>query len=454
MHDLHDQRHLLGGDAEAAGALRQAALPLTGASTDWDALIERIGDARVVMLGESSHGTSEFYAARADITRRLIHECGFSAVAVESDWPDAYRVNRYVRGEGADRDANEALQGFQRFPTWMWRNRDVEAFVDWLHGHNSAHPGQAAGFYGLDLYSLHDSADAVIGYLDRVDPPAAARARRRYGCFEPFTGETQEYGRAVVLGGTRPCHQEALTQLVDLRRRAGAYLLQDGAVAEERQFVAEQNARVVSNAEEYYRTMFADHASSWNLRDRHMADTLDELLVHLERAQGHAKVVVWAHNSHVGDARATQMRDGGELNIGQLVRERHAGDAVLVGFTTATGTVTAAQNWGDVPRRRTVRPPLAGSIEAVFHEVGYPAFLLLGDADPAAAEVLRQRWLHRAIGVIYRPETERQSHYLTSRPGRQFDAIVHLDHTTAVEPLDRREGEALTEPPETYPTAI
>ncbi len=316
---------------DLAGLLGDAARPLEGAAGDYDALLDLIGDARFVLLGEASHGTHEFYSERAEITKRLILEKGFTAVAVEADWPDAYRVNRYVRGQSDDADADAALGGFRRFPTWMWRNRVVLDFVEWLREHNGAGGGAGqAGFYGLDLYSLHTSIEAVLSYLDRVDPEAARRARSRYSCFEHFGENTQAYGYATSFGMAESCEQEVLGQLSEMRRRASEYASRDGRVAEDEFFFAEQNARLVKNAEEYYRSMFSGRAESWNKRDRHMAETLDALVGHLGRAGRPAKVVVWAHNSHLGDARATEMGEGGELNVGQLVRERYAGEGVVV----------------------------------------------------------------------------------------------------------------------------
>lgn len=438
----------------AAIAVRQAAIPLTGDRSDHDALVERIGNADVVLLGEASHGTHEFYAERARITQRLIAEEGFTAVAVEADWPDAYRVNRHVRGRGEDRSAEAALRGFRRFPTWMWRNEEVAGFVDWLHTHNQETSGSQAGFYGLDLYSLHGSMEAVVDYLAGVDPEGAERARERYACFEPFANESQAYGRAVVMGASEPCRRDAIAQLVELRRRGGGYLQHDGEVAEEEQFVAEQNARLITNAEEYYRTMFGERAASWNLRDRHMADTLDELMAFLGRTGDRPRVVVWAHNSHVGDARRTQMRERGELNLGQLARERLGTGAVLVGFTTYAGSVTAAHDWGDAPRTRRIRDALPESGEAVLHNAGLEAFCVITDADPRVAAALNRPRLHRAIGVLYRPRTELESHYLVTQLGKQFDAIIHFDRTGPVTPLDRAPAWELDEPPETYPTAL
>jgi Erythromycin esterase homolog len=407
----------------------------------------------VVLLGEASHGTHEFYRERARITRRLIEEKGFVAVAVEADWPDAYRVNRYVRGAPEDADAEEALRGFRRFPTWMWRNAEVLDFVGWLRAHNDRQgAGGAVGFYGLDLYSLYASVAEVIAYLERVDPPAAERARERYACFEHFGGE-QTYGRAVSLGISEPCRRGVVAQLTELQRSADAYLRRDGVAAEDEQFYAEQNARLVASAEEYYRSMFGEAASSWNLRDRHMTDTLARLSGHLARHGNPARIVVWEHNSHLGDARMTEMSRRGELNVGQLARERWPDDVALVGFTTYSGTVTAASAWDAPAERKRVRPALPDSYEALFYEIGEPRFvldLLTGEA----AEALRRPRLERAIGVIYRPETERPSHYFHARLAGQFDAVIHIDETRAVEPLERTPGWELGEPPETYPTAL
>ena len=433
-------------------ALRAEARPLTGAPGDHDELLELIGDAKLVLIGEATHGTHEFYRQRAVITKRLIEEKGFQAVAIEGDWPDAYRVNRYVRGAADDPDAERALAGFQRFPTWMWRNADVLDFVGWLRAHNERGHG-AAGFYGLDLYSLYRSLEAVIDYLARVDPAAAERAKRRYACFERFE-ESQAYGYAVARGISEPCRRGVLGQLAELQRSAGDYLRRDGLAAEDEQFYAEQNARLVLNAEEYYRTMFDGAEPSWNLRDRHMADTLDRLLAHLDRHDGDTRAVVWAHNSHVGDARSTGMGARGELNIGQLARERHGRDAFLLGFTTYDGTVSAASNWDAPVERKRVRPALAESYEALFHRIGMPAFWLPLVAHGRAGPALREPMLERAIGVIYRPETERASHYFGARLADQFDAVIHIDRTRAVEPLERSVAWQRGEPPETYPTAL
>jgi erythromycin esterase-like protein len=439
-----------------AELVREAAHPLTGSREDYDALLEFIGDARFVLLGEASHGTHEFYRQRARITKRLIQEKGFTAIAVEADWPDAYRVNRYVAGQSDDIDAAEALSGFKRFPAWMWRNADVLDFVGWLREHNDALPPRAVktGFYGLDLYSLHASIEAVLNYLDKVDAEGAQRARQRYACFEHFGEDPQEYGYAAGFGLSHTCESEVVSQLIDLQRRARVYAQRDGRIAADDFFYAEQNARLVKNAEQYYRTMFRGRVASWNLRDRHMVETLDSLVEHFERQGQPAKIVLWAHNSHLGDARATQMGRTGEWNVGQLVREKRRRDCVLIGFTTHAGTVTAASNWGGPAERKRVRPAMPGSYESLFHDTRIPAFALPLPRGTAVAEGLREAMLERAIGVIYLPESELASHYFHARLSEQFDAIIHFDQTRAVEPLERTGEWQAGEPAETFPSGV
>jgi erythromycin esterase-like protein len=368
-------------------------------------------------------------------------------------------VNRYVRGHGEDATAEESMRGFQRFPTWMWRNTAVLDFVGWLRQHNDHLDDEArkVGFYGLDLYSLHRSMEEVISYLERVDPQAAARARERYSCFDHVGREEdgQSYGFAAAFGAGESCEQAVVEQLVDLQRRAPDYVLQEGLLGEDEAFYAERNAVTVRAAEKYYRSMFGGRISSWNLRDEHMVDTLEALADHLGRTRGKpAKIVVWAHNSHLGDARATEMGTRGEVNVGRLVRERNPGECRLIGFTTYTGTVTAAQDWGAPAERRVVRPALTHSVEELFHQVGSKEFLLWFEVSPAAAEEMRSARLERAIGVIYRPQTERQSHYFHSRVADQFDAVIHIDETRAVEPLERTGKWERGEAPETYPFAV
>jgi len=438
-----------------SNVIKEAAQSLSGSSRDYDSLLALVGNARLCLLGEATHGTHEFYRERAEITKRLIKERGFTAVAVEADWPDAFRVNRYVRGRGDDANANDALGGFKRFPTWMWRNTVVVDFVEWLRDYNASLPANAprVGFYGLDLYSLYTSIEAVLGYLNTIDPEAAKRARYRYSCFEHFSEDTQAYGYATTFGLTESCEREVIEQLVELRRRAADYASRDGRVAEDEFFFAEQNARLVLNAEKYYRTMFRGRVESWNLRDRHMAETLDSLINHLNAQGQTAKIAVWEHNSHLGDARATYMADYGELNVGQLVRQRYANEAVLVGFTTYSGTVTAASDWDGPAERKRVRAALRDSYEELFHQQALGNFLITLKDGPAAA-ALRQPRLERAIGVIYLPQTERQSHYFDARLSDQFDAAIHFDETRALEPLEREALWESGEPPETFPTGV
>ncbi|VEG56538.1 erythromycin esterase [Mycolicibacterium aurum] len=425
-----------------------------------EALEELIGDARIVLIGEASHGTHEFYQARAEITKWLIEDKGFQGVAAEADWPDAYRVNRYVRGEGDDGSADQALSGFERFPAWMWRNSVVRDFVEWLHAHNARCRDEGrieTGFYGLDLYSLHRSMREVISYLENVDPAAAQRARARYACFDHTSADDgQAYGFAAAFGAGLSCERQAVEQLVELQRNALQYARRDGLLAEDELFYAQQNAQTVRDAEVYYRAMFGGRVTSWNLRDQHMAHTLQALLTHLgERTDAEpARIVVWAHNSHVGDARATEVGADGQLTLGQLVREKFGEQARLIGFTTNAGTVTAASEWGGIAERKVVRPALKGSVEELFHEVGNAEFMVSPIISREAAEPLDVVRLGRAIGVIYLPATERQSHYYHVRPGEQFDAIIHIDRTTALTPLEISSVWSAGETPETFPTGL
>jgi len=443
-----------------ADLVAQAAIDAPGGVPPADVLDDLIGDARVVLIGESSHGTHEFYAARAEITKWLITEKGFNAVAAEADWPDAYRVNRYVRGLGDDGSPDEALGGFERFPAWMWRNTVVRDFVGWLRWHNgrcAADGRRQTGFYGLDLYSLHRSMQEVVGYLEGIDPAAAARARDRYACFDHSTGDDgQAYGYAAAFGAGPKCERQAVEQLVEMQRNAQEYLSRDGELAEDELFCAQQNAVTVRNAEAYYRDMFAGRVTSWNMRDKHMAQTLGALITHLDRAGGPepARVVVWAHNSHVGDARATEVCADGQLTIGQLAREQYGAQCRLIGFSTHSGTVTAASDWGGLAECKTVRPALAGSIEELLHETGRDEFIIAMHDGSRAADALETVRLGRAIGVIYRPETERQSHYFHVRPSDQFDAMIHIDSTRALEPLEPTSVWIAGQNPETYPSGL
>jgi erythromycin esterase-like protein len=437
----------------ALDTLRHAAMWFEAETDGFDPLVESIGDARLVLIGEASHGTHEFYRIRAELTKALISRKGFNVVAVEADWPDAYRVNRWVRHASDDRDAEAALTDFTRFPRWMWRNRDVVEFLTWLHAHNESKTAASrTGFYGLDLYSLHTSIEAVLTYLRKVDPAAAERARYRYGCFEDFGEDTQAYGYAASAGLSASCEDDVIAQLLELRRRAAEYASRDGRIAADEYFFAEQNARLVRNAEEYYRAMFGGRVLSWNLRDTHMMETLEALLRHVQQMSGDARAVIWAHNSHLGDARATYMGESGQLNLGQLVRQAYGDQVRSIGFTTHKGTVTAASNWDEPAQRKRVRPSLPESYERLFHDVGLPRFLLLLD-NPDVRPLLATPRLERAIGVIYRPDTERISHYFRARLPEQFDAVFHIDETRALEPLETWSIDE-ADLPETYPTAL
>jgi protein-L-isoaspartate(D-aspartate) O-methyltransferase len=402
---------------------------------DLGPLLERIGDRRVVLIGEASHGTSEFYRMRARITRELIERHGFTIVAAEADWPDAARIDRWVRGAGHEDRPEEA---FTRFPTWMWRNAEVLEFVDWLRDHNALlgaeGGGGQAGFYGLDLYSLYNSIDEVLRHLDRIDPEAARIARHRYGCLTPFQRDPAMYGLAALTDRYRSCEDEVVAMLADLRSRRGQAFVHDGQAFLD----IEQNARVAANAERYYRAMYVGGAESWNLRDTHMFETLEALLAF---HGPESKAVVWAHNSHLGDASATAMTRRGEINLGQLVRERFGEDVYAIGFGTDHGTVAAATDWDGPMEIKRVRPSHEESYERLCHESGVGAFLLALGSDPELVEELRQPRLERAIGVIYRPETELLSHYFEAILPDQFDEWIWFDESSAVRALGRG-GEA------------
>lgn len=418
-------------------------LPPPERSEEFGAAFDRFGDARIVLLGEATHGTSEFYAARAAITRHLIVHHGFNLVAVEGDWPDAARIDDYVRHHAGRPRRGDS---FVRFPTWMWRNAEVLQFADWLRGHNEPlAPDKRTTFRGLDVYSLGESIHAVLHYLDKVDPDRARSARQVYGCLTPWQDEPQQYGRAVLSGMRDSCEDFAVEQLKELLARRVAYMEADG----EAYFDAEQNARIVRAAERYYRIMYRGATESWNLRDRHMFDTLQALLAH----QKDTRAVVWAHNSHVGDARATAMGWQGEFNIGELCRTAYGEQSVLIGFGTDTGTVAAASDWGGTMEVKTVRPARAGSFEHAFRQSGIARSLTdwRNGANRELVSALSHPLLERAIGVIYRPETELQSHYFEAVMAEQFDAFVWFEHTRAVTPLghERPQGS-----PETYPFGL
>jgi erythromycin esterase-like protein len=415
-------------------AVRDLATPLEDKSRDYDELLAMAEGKRFVLLGEATHGTQDFYRMRAAITRRLIVEMGFDAVAIEGDWPDAWRVNRFVQLEGND-SAESALGDFERFPTWMWRNREMLDFIIWLRTHNAEKSAaHRVGIYGLDLYSLYRSTDAVVHYLEGVDPEQAEIARARYAALD-HVREPQAYGYQAAFGQRQPAHDEVVAQLIQLRTDAASYIRQNDLAAMDAYFFADRNAAVVVQAETYYRAMFGRRVNTWNLRDSHMGDTLVALSDYRLRRGGSGRVVVWAHNSHLGDARATEMHSRGELNLGQLMRQHAPEDTLLVGFTTYTGHVSAASGWDGDVERKAVRPALPESYEHLFHTTGLDRFFL--PLNSPAAEPLREPLLERAIGVLYLPESERASHYFQASIAQQFDAVFHLDETEALEPLGK-----------------
>jgi protein-L-isoaspartate(D-aspartate) O-methyltransferase len=434
-----------------AAVMAESAVPFDDLATaDLGPLLQRIGGARLVLLGEASHGTSEFYRMRARITRALIEEKGFGFVAVEADWPDAAEIDAYVRHHPGDRPRRKP---FQRFPRWMWANTDVVDFIHWLREHNE-NAGRGSrdgmvGFHGIDLYSMHASAEAVLSYLDDVDPEAAAVARVRYECLMPWQNDPVLYGRAVLSGAFDACEDEVIAMLDDLLRKRIEYIRRDGA----RFADAIQNARLVASAEKYYRVMYRGAVASWNLRDTHMFDTLRMLL---ELYGPASKGVVWAHNSHLGDASATAMGERGEHNVGQLARQRFGPAAQLVGFGTHPGTVAAASNWGEPMQVMEVRPSHSRSYEHVAHESGVEHFILhlRKPSDPAVRQRLGDPRLERAIGVIYRPETELQSHYFHASLPRQFDEWIWFDRTEAVTQIGEEHRPELAGLPETFPFGL
>jgi len=413
-------------------------------SVDLDPLLQRLDAARIVLLGEASHGTSEFYRMRARISRELIERKGFSFVAIEGDWPDAARIDHYVRHAEY---APSEWTAFARFPRWMWRNGDVRNFVDWLRAHNAKiEPDNRVAFHGLDLYSLYNSISSVLNYLDDIDPRTAQVARHRYGCLTPWEADPATYGHAALTGEFPTCEREVVSMLTELMQKQRAYAEHDG----ERFLDAVQNARLVANAERYYRIMYYGSRASWNLRDSHMFETLKTLL---DFHGPTSRAIVWAHNSHVGNSAATEMSSRGEYNIGQLCREEFGGDAYSIGFGMNSGTVAAASEWDGPMEIKAVRAAVRGSYERLCHEAGIPRFLLRlrSPIAPNLAEGLSRPRLERAIGVIYRPETELQSHYFQADLPHQFDEYIWFDDTEAVSPLETAALEGL---PDTYPFGL
>jgi len=432
---------------------------------DYTNLLRAIGNARIIMIGEASHGTHEFYKERCEITKRLIQEKGVTVIAAEADWPDAFEINKYVRGKGSP-TVEGALRRFERFPRWMWRNKVVYDFIKWLKEWNDKQTDQTkkVGFYGLDLYSFYESAKSVLHYLKDRDPEAYARAKERYAFFERYKSDAQAYGYAANFGFDKDRELEVTKELAEMNKKS---MMQQESLNEgEDLFAAEINAKVVKNAEEYYRNMFT--GNTWNLRDSHMVDTLKDIMTFVEKSKKEvgstsvAKAVVWAHNSHLGDASYTESSRSREVNIGQLVRKEWGlQNTYNVGFTTYTGTVSAADEWDGDVRTKKVNPGLSGSYEELFHSVGQDEFMLLFrvndgsgiKVDKELVQELSKNRLERAIGVIYRPDTERQSHYFNCKLSSQFDSLIHIDRTNAVQPLDA-ESVINENEPETYPVGL
>lgn len=434
---------------EAVAEARDAARPLAGPD-DLDALVDELRHRDVVMIGEASHGTSGFYTWRARLTARLLLEGRFDHVAVEGDWADCYEVNRYVQGhEGAPGSADDALSAFTRWPTWMWANHEVRGFARWLREHNLDRPeGERAGFYGLDVYGLQASMEAVVGYLEGVDPEAADEAKRAYRCFEPYGEDGMRYARALPLA-PGDCEEDVVGVLTDLLEQREAY--RDGSA--DAQFDAEQNAHVVQGAEEYYRSLVTGHADSWNLRDRHMMDTLHRLREHREEAvgSGEAGSIIWAHNTHVGDARATDMRQQGRWNIGELAREEVGwSDTALVGFSSHRGSVIAGRAWGAPMERMRVPPGREGTLEHVLHEAVDGDGWLFTDELPEDAALAEPRG-HRAIGVVYHPDHE-AGNYVPTKLAERYDALLFLDESHALHPMEMHPD--LSQVPELYPWGV
>lgn len=425
-------------DSPALAVIRKSAHQLTGAAEDYDPLMKMIGDARFVLLGEATHGTHEFYRERARITRRLIEEKGFDAVVLEADWTDAYRANEFVLGKSKDQTAEKSLSGFTRFPRWMWRNADFRDLVASIRSFNDSRQPEAkkVGVYGMDLYGLAESIKEVVEYLRRTEPEAGKQAARRYGCFSSYGSNPPQYGYDVAARMTRSCEKQAVEQFQEMERRFAAWRNNPQRERNDDLFSAYQSARVVKNAEAYYRLSYHGNFSTWNLRDSHMADTLHALTGYLDAlGNSKSKIVVWAHNTHQGDARMTSMGEAGELNVGYLMRKANEANSVLVGFTTYTGRVTAASEWGLEGVTMRVRPALVGSYSRLFHDSGIPNFMLVFRGNERLTHELGVTRLERAIGVIYKPQTERQSHYFGAKMSKQFDAVIHFDTTSAVKAL-------------------
>jgi erythromycin esterase len=437
-------------ETDVIHAIQQVARPLDTLE-DLDPLMDRIGDARFVLLGEATHGTSEFYRWRARLSRRLIEEKGFSFIAVEGDWPDCYQVNRYVKGyDGSGKTARDVLHGFSRWPTWMWANWEVVMLAEWMREHNDRLPNeQKVGFYGLDVYSLWDSLTEVTKYLEDTDPEAAKAAREAYQCFQPYNRDEQAYAWATRVV-PESCERDVVELLQKTRDVAMAQTYPgDGEAA----FSAEQNALVAVGAERYYRAMIQGGPESWNIRDGHMMETLERLVNHFGPE---SKAIVWEHNTHIGDARATDMAGAGMYNVGQLARERRGGEGVvLVGCGTHHGTVIAGREWDAPMEVMRVPEGRESSWEDMFHRamIG-DGLIIMSEIDEAASDIFRKTRAHRAIGVVYNPNYERMGNYVPTSMSRRYDAFMFVDETEALHPLHMPTEQPTSEPPETYPWAV
>ena len=438
-----------------AELVREAAWDLKESEDRLDPLMEMIGDARFVLLGNSTHGTHEFYRDRSLISKKLIEEKDFSAIAAEADWPDAWRVNQYLLGETDDVDAEASLNGFKRFPAWLWRNADILNFLGWLRDFNDKLPrSEKALIYGLDLYSLRNSIEAVLRYLREIDPEEAKRARSRYSCFEHYGADPHAYAFQATTSQSHSCEEDVIRQLIELRRREEQYTQNRSERDRDDYFSAEQNARLVKNAEHYYRAMFYGGASAWNIRGRHMMETFEAIVSHMDKRNFGTKVIIWAHNSIVGDARATEMKAKGEYNLGQLLREKFGSEVVSIGFTTCQGTVTAASEWDTPSERKRLDDALPESYEALFHECALETFFLNLRDNEHLRNYLADPRLERSIGVIFTPSKDRMNYYGEARLSEQFDAILHFKESRAVEPLERGGTGKNGEIPDTFPFAV
>lgn len=437
--------------------LKKLVIPLDSKNANYDDLFQSINGARFILMGEASHGTMEFYRERIRITKQLIERYGYDAVVIEGDWPDSYRVNEYVNATSTDENGEAALLGFQRFPTWMWRNEEVLDFIEWLRVFNDHKPKheRGVGFYGMDLYSLFTSMEVVMKYLLKTDRALAEKAKKRFSCFDHYNNDSQLYGYlASYSESLHGCEHEVIDQLKEILKMK-LYLQSMSNKVPDEFFSTLQNARLIKNAENYYRCMYGGRTSSWNLRDEHMVQTIEQIDQHLSQEYGRpARIIVWAHNSHIGDARETQLSLIGELNVGQLMRQKYGSEVFLLGFTTFEGYVTAASEWGARAERKKINPGLENSYENLFHQVGYDRFMFITKDNMKLKSFFPIRKLERAIGVVYVPRSERQSHYFYSNIANQFDAVIHIDATEALKPIEKYSSLPNQDAPETFPSGL